>query len=233
MGDLDQKVVLVTGGSGGLGVSMARAFLREGAKVALVDVDADAVELARGNAAMFGEEGGEDELLIEFVQADLRTGALAPQQAHGAGWGGLECLGRLRPDTVIMNPPFGTKTGGADRVFLEAAFRALHARAAAAADGGGGVIYSLHKSSTRQFIERVGRELGGPGCVCRVVAEMRYELPRTYRFHRRESVDIRVDFWCVAARALRSQHRACPRLVAESGALLPPTARNRRFEIFR
>lgn len=55
-------------------------------------------------------------------------------QAHTAGHGGqvdlLRCevadLGRqprLRADTVVMNPPFGTRQRGADLDFLRAAFQ--------------------------------------------------------------------------------------------------------------
>ena len=193
-GDIEGRTVLDLGC--GTGVLTIGAALGGAGFVIGVDVDTDAMDVAKENVAIFDGDDEEEEMLIDFVQADLRTGALAPHQNQqddrgmtmSGSWGGLECLARLRPDTVIMNPPFGTKTSGADRVFLEAAFRMLRA-------GGGGVIYSLHKSSTRQFIERISRELGGPGCACRVVAEMRYELPKTYRFHRKDSVDIKVDFW--------------------------------------
>jgi hypothetical protein len=44
-------------------------------------------------------------------------------------------------DTVIMNPPFGTWRSGADVMFLRAACMLCQ-----------GVIYSLHKSSTRQVL---------------------------------------------------------------------------------
>jgi hypothetical protein len=71
----------------------------------------------------------------------------------------------LRPDTVIMNPPFGTKIKGADMQFLRAA-----------ASLSPGQIYSLHKSSTRSHIQKValrsGRDgrissiFGGPKSLC-------------------------------------------------------------------
>jgi hypothetical protein len=51
---------------------------------------------------------------------------------------------RLAADTVIMNPPFGTKRRGADTEFLRAAARIAR-----------GAIYSLHKSSTRGHIQGV------------------------------------------------------------------------------
>jgi predicted RNA methylase len=51
---------------------------------------------------------------------------------------------QLHPDTVVMNPPFGTKLKGADTQFLRVAC-ALGPHA----------VYSLHKSSTRAHIHKV------------------------------------------------------------------------------
>jgi predicted RNA methylase len=51
---------------------------------------------------------------------------------------------RLHVDTVVLNPPFGTKAWGADMAFL---------RAALAIASPGGRVYSLHKSSTRAHIQ--------------------------------------------------------------------------------
>jgi predicted RNA methylase len=51
---------------------------------------------------------------------------------------------RLQADTVIMNPPFGTKMKGADMAFLRAACSL-----------GPKQIYSLNKSSTRSHIQKV------------------------------------------------------------------------------
>jgi len=88
---------------------------------------------------------------------------------------------RSSPHTVILNPPFGTKRNqGADIAFLEAA-ASFSPRA----------IYSLHKTSTRAYVLRRAKDLGLTGSV---EAELRYDLPKTYRFHKRDSVDIQVDF---------------------------------------
>ena len=44
--ELKDKVVIITGGSGGIGKAMAAAFLREGAKaVVLADLDEQAVKM--------------------------------------------------------------------------------------------------------------------------------------------------------------------------------------------
>ena len=83
-------------------------------------------------------------------------------------------------DTVLTNPPFGTKANaGMDLRFLRTATRL--ARYA---------VYSFHKTSTRDFLMRQVASWGMEG---RVVAEMRFDLPQTYKFHQKKSVDIQVD----------------------------------------
>lgn len=96
--------------------------------------------------------------------------------------GSLALLGGKRVfDTVVMNPPFGTRVKGVDMVFLRAALSL--ARTA---------VYSLHKTSTREFIHRKAKEWKVKAFV---VAEMRFDVPRIYRFHSQRSKDIAVDFW--------------------------------------
>jgi predicted RNA methylase len=86
-------------------------------------------------------------------------------------------------DTVVTNPPFGTKANnaGMDLRFLRAATR-LARRA----------VYSFHKTSTRDFLMRLVQQEWGYKNV-KVVAEMKFELPQTYKFHKERSVDIAVD----------------------------------------
>lgn len=83
-------------------------------------------------------------------------------------------------DTVIMNPPFGTSTKGVDMDFLKVALD-LSKRS----------VYSLHKTSTRSHILKKALQFG---MKAQVIAELRFDLPATYKFHRRDSVDVKVDF---------------------------------------
>lgn len=48
MKEITGKVVFITGGAQGIGLGMARAFAREGAKLALADIDDDALKAAQG-----------------------------------------------------------------------------------------------------------------------------------------------------------------------------------------
>jgi len=82
-------------------------------------------------------------------------------------------------DTVIMNPPFGTRKKGADLIFLKMAI-SLATRA----------VYSLHKTSTRKRVTSMAKELG---VHAKVIAELRFDLPASYKFHKQDSVDVQVD----------------------------------------
>ena len=48
-----------------------------------------------------------------------------------------------------------------------------------------GAIYSLNKTSTRAFIRRKCKEFG---LEMDVVAELRYDIPQMYKFHKKKSV---------------------------------------------
>jgi len=93
----------------------------------------------------------------------------------------VETMFRNKFDVVVMNPPFGTKHNkGLDMKFLETALK-LANRA----------VYSLHKTSTRDHVLKKAQSWGAKP---QVVAELRYDLPATYKHHTRASVDVQVDF---------------------------------------
>lgn len=90
-------------------------------------------------------------------------------------------------DTVITNPPFGTKNNeGIDVQFLKTAIR-LARRS----------VYSFHKTSTRPFLVKLLRDKWKMGV--EVVAEMKFDIPNMYKFHKQNCVDVEVDlirvFW--------------------------------------
>ena len=136
-GDVAERTVLDLGcGCGAL--SAAAALL--GADLVLgVDCDDAALAAAARNVARL-----ELECQIELVCADVAA-LLARLRAAPRAPG-------LHVDTVLLNPPFGTRRAGADLVFLECAVRAVARR--------GGAVYSLHKSSTRAHVLRCARQWG-------------------------------------------------------------------------
>jgi 3-oxoacyl-[acyl-carrier protein] reductase len=57
MGAIDNKVAIVTGGGGGIGGAIVQRFAREGAKLAVVDIDAEAAKASAANVASKRADG--------------------------------------------------------------------------------------------------------------------------------------------------------------------------------
>ena len=52
-------------------------------------------------------------------------------------------------------------------------------------------VYSLHKTATREHIKKKTSEWG---VKMEILAELRFDLASSYKFHRKKTVDIAVDF---------------------------------------
>ena len=50
--------------------------------------------------------------------------------------------------------------------------------------------YSLHKTSTRAHFDRLAK---AEGLRFEVVAELKYDIPKTFNYHKEKSKDIEVD----------------------------------------
>jgi putative methylase len=98
LGDIEGRAVCDLGC--GTGILACGASLLGAGRVVGVELDPDAIAVARRNAARLGAE-------ITLVQGDVRDSGLI------AGLGPF--------DTVIMNPPFGAQDPHADRPFVDAA----------------------------------------------------------------------------------------------------------------
>ena len=57
MGAIDNKVAIVTGGGGGIGGAIVQRFAREGAKLAVADIDAEAAKASAANVAAQRADG--------------------------------------------------------------------------------------------------------------------------------------------------------------------------------
>ncbi|CAK1545197.1 unnamed protein product [Leptosia nina] len=157
---LENKLVLDAGCGPGM-LSFGASLLGAGAILA-VDIDEEALNVLGENI----EDTGVDN--IDVVQCDFLSHDM------------FRCENYF--DTVIMNPPFGTKNNaGVDMKFLKMGL-------ALSSDS----VYSLHKSTTRSHIQKKVKEWGVEGSV---IAELRYNLPSTYKFHKQQTKDIAVDLW--------------------------------------
>uniref|UniRef100_A0A0P4WGW9 Methyltransferase small domain-containing protein n=1 Tax=Scylla olivacea TaxID=85551 RepID=A0A0P4WGW9_SCYOL len=160
-GDLEGKLVADLGC--GCGMLTVAAAIMGAATVVGFDIDSDALKTCKENL---------EELEItaaELVQAEVRQL-------------GVSCSRFTKLfDTVLLNPPFGTKCNqGTDLEFVQVALELSH-----------GSVYSLHKTSTRAHIIKTASRWG---VNVQVLAKLRYDLPNTYKFHKKKSVDIEVDF---------------------------------------
>jgi putative methylase len=152
-----KSVVDLGTGTGRLAIG---AVLMGARRAAGVDIDPVAINVALENS--------------EFAKVDV-------------DWivGDLDAI-RGRFDTVLMNPPFGTKRRHVDKIFLRKAI------------GIGRVVYSIHKSASREhilgYLERCG-------CKVHAIHEYALEIPRMFEHHRKRRYPVNVDCYRIEAKA--------------------------------
>lgn len=158
--DLENKLVLDLGCGAGM-LSIGSSLLGA-SHVVGIEIDPDAINIFKSNVKGFQLEN------VDCIQMDALN---------------LNDISRAyKFDTVLMNPPFGTKhNSGIDIQFLRIGLSFTN-----------GIVYSLHKSSTRDHIRKKCIEWNVKS---NVIAQLRYNLPQTYKFHKKSSVDVAVDLW--------------------------------------
>ena len=144
----------------------------------VIDLGTGTGRLAIG-AALTGAE------VVLGVDIDKRAIALADENARKVGvdveWVISDLDGvRGAFDAVVMNPPYGTRTPHNDTRFLS---RALELAP---------VAYSIHKSSTREFLMRFARKKGWE---VDAVRSMSMRIPHLFEFHRKKWETIKVDLY--------------------------------------
>lgn len=132
------------------------------------------------NACMMEELGTDDEIdqgdgpLVELFNGDVLDEKFLKST--------VACKGTI--NTILMNPPFGTKNNaGVDVAFLKAGLSLAETNPLRA-------IYSMHKTSTREHLKKKAEEWK---CSFTVIAEMKFDLPAKYDFHKKDNVTIQVD----------------------------------------
>ena len=153
--DITDKVVADIGAGTGC-LSIGCAFL-ESQKVYSIETDPDAIEIFKKNIEEFDIEDGVIEIKEQKISSDTSISDLLPPPL-------------TKVDTVVMNPPFGTKVPGIDVLFLKAALFISD------------TVYSIHKSSTREgLINKIKAMFPEKILNVKVIAEMNYDLKGDYR----------------------------------------------------
>lgn len=163
-GDIEGKSVADLGaGTGILGIG---ALLLQAKNVYFVEQDPKAIAILREN-------------LQEIEQKDA---AVVAEQEVGTF--------ETPVDTIIQNPPFGTKQKHADREFLLKAFALAP------------VIYSFHKATSRDFIERIAMDQGYA-----VTHYYAFDFPikASMLFHKKAIHRIKVGCWRLARNAVQQK----------------------------
>ena len=88
MTDISGRTAFITGGANGIGLGIARAFARAGARLALVDIDAEALDQAEA------ELGGMTEVVTALLDVRDRAGFARAADTVEA---------RLGPVSVLVN----------------------------------------------------------------------------------------------------------------------------------
>jgi len=133
-----KKVCDLGAGTGILGIGAALL----GSAVTLVDKDPDALAIAQENASALG-------ITVHTITSEVTSY-------------------NIPADTVIMNPPFGTKNKHADTLFLAQAFTLANH------------VYSIHKASTDDYIRNYA-EMRGFATTHALPEKMM--LPKTQKYH--------------------------------------------------
>lgn len=160
MGDIEGKRIADLGCGGGI-FSIGASLL--GAD-SVIGVDADESSLKKA-----GENVGRFPDLLSYMKENRLR--FLPMDVREFG---------MQADTVLMNPPFGSQTRGADRPFLEAAINSAQ------------TVYSLHNATTEEFVTKKAEEMGAE---VTAMKNYKFPIPFMFKFHRKEKTEIDVTMF--------------------------------------
>ena len=166
LGDIEEKVIVDLGaGTGILGIG---ALLIGAKQVLFIESENSALEIAKENLELVKHliKGKSEFILKDIINFNQKA------------------------DVVIQNPPFGTKSEHADKIFLEKAFETAS------------IIYSFHKVSTDSFIEAFSRDKG-----FEITHFWQYKFPikASFDFHTKKIHRIDVGLYRLAKVAIQNK----------------------------
>lgn len=155
--DIEGKVICDLGC--GDGIFAHGAALLGAAQVIGIDLHSKALKAARRNSSLF------ETAKVNLVLGDVNALTF-----------------RMPIDTVVSNPPFGTKKRGADLEFLRKAISIAK------------VVYSIHLAgeTNRKFLSDAIRKLGGSVAQ---IETFQFPIPKIYEFHRKSKHLVSVDLY--------------------------------------
>ena len=160
MGDIEGRRIADLGCGGGI-FSIGTALLGADSVIG-VDADENSLKKAVENIGRFPDLSSYmEEKRLQFLKMDVREF-------------------RTQVDTVLMNPPFGSQTRGADRPFLEAAINSAQ------------TVYSLHNAATEEFVTKKAEEMGAG---VTAMKNYKFPIPFMFKFHRKEKKEIDVTLF--------------------------------------
>ena len=153
----------------GTGMLSIASCLMGSYQVQGVDVDTDALHIAQININAYNFNDH-----IDLLQSDIQDVSFMKMDINNISSSSYQF------DTIVMNPPFGTKNTGIDTCFVIKAMECSN------------VVYSLRKTSTRSHFVKLAAENSWD---FQVAAEMKFNIPKTFKFHKEKSKDIMVDLY--------------------------------------
>ncbi|OLO11017.1 sorbitol dehydrogenase [Chromohalobacter japonicus] len=147
---LDKRTAVVTGGARGIGLAIVKGYLREGARVAIADIDIDAVEQAVAEIRAEIDEAPVMAVRLDVADADSRQAMIAAVEAR---FGGIDIL--VNNAAVFdMAPVLEVSEASYDRQFginVKGTFFTLQAVAAHMVERGqGGKIINMASQAGRR-----------------------------------------------------------------------------------